>query len=287
MLCEFKTVKGHELGVKETWNGGVENVVYQPKTYFLFPGFSQEIYTYDMSQQVSTMTDYRVQSQEGQDLKIDATLQWRRDAMKLVNQHKTVRDKIDEKVIFPIMMRIIKDEATAKRAIDVYSGNGLVELQAAIQRHLSDPKGELAEKGVLVENFVVRHIELDQKYIDEIKGKQIATQRTLRAKEEQIAAEAEALVAKSKAQADYNEQVVRAERDKQKGILDAERQARERVLAAEADAKKVEMAAAAEQKKLSWKQKVSDKRPSPKQKVTWHSVRLKRNLTSSCSNLTL
>ena len=33
-LFEFKTVKGGELGIKETWGGGVVNEVLQPKNYY-------------------------------------------------------------------------------------------------------------------------------------------------------------------------------------------------------------------------------------------------------------
>ena len=243
MLFEVTKIKGNQAGIMETWNDGVIDKVFPPKTHFLFPGFAKEIITYDMSQQVTALDDFRVQSQEGQDLKIDATLQWRRDQTKLVSQHKTVRDQIEVKVIHPIMMRIIKDHATAQKAINVYSGNGLVALQASIQKALSDPNGELSEKGVLIENFVIRHIDLDPKYIEEIKGRQIATQRQLRAVEEQKAAEAEALVAKSKAQADLNKAVVEAERDKQVKVLAAEASNEQTILSAKAEQQKAILSA--------------------------------------------
>jgi regulator of protease activity HflC (stomatin/prohibitin superfamily) len=249
-LFEIKTVKGNEMGVKETWNDGVIEKVFPPKTYFLFPGFSQEIISYDMSAQVSKMDNYRVQSQEGQDLTIAVRLQWRRDATKLVNQHKTVRNQIDDKIITPVLMRVVKDEATAKKAIDVFSGDGLVALQASIQRRLSDPKGELAEKGVTVENFVIVHIELDPKYIEEIKGRQIATQRQLRAVEEQKAAEAEALVAKSKAQADLNKAVVEAKRDAEVKVIAATAQNEQVVISAKASQEQAILAATGEKQKL-------------------------------------
>jgi regulator of protease activity HflC (stomatin/prohibitin superfamily) len=238
LMLEFKTVKGNEMGVLETWNGGVSDTIYTPKTWFLFPGFSKEIYTYDMSAQVTQLTDYKVQSQEGQDLKIEAKLQWRRDPAKLVQQHKTAHQGIDQKIIVPVMMRVIKDLATAKKAVEQYSGEGLVSLQNAIQLRLSEKTGELADKGVIVENFVIVHIELDPKYIEEIKGRQIATQRQLRAVEEQKAADAEALVAKAKAQADLNKTVVEAQRDKETTVLKAEAENEKAILAAKAEKEK-------------------------------------------------
>lgn len=39
-ILTFKvvTIEGNQLGVRETWGSGVDNIVMQPKTYFLFPG---------------------------------------------------------------------------------------------------------------------------------------------------------------------------------------------------------------------------------------------------------
>lgn len=251
LTVEVTTIKGHQLGIMETWSGGVEANTYSPRTYMLIPGFTKNLIPYDMSQQVTALQDYRVQSQEGQDLKIDVSFQWRRDPSKLRKQHMEIRENIDAKLITPVLQRIIKDEATAKKAIDVYSGEGLVALQASIQRHLAAADGEFAEKGVIVENFVIRHIELDPKYIEEIKGRQIATQRQLRAVEEQKAAEAEALVAKAKAQADLNKMVVEAQRDKEVAVLGAKAANEKTILQAQADQEKAILTAKGEQQKLT------------------------------------
>lgn len=243
------TISGNQLGIKETWSGGVEDVVMQPKTYFLIPGWSQDVYKYDASSQVFVMNDkpdnqekgegrskdaYLVQSQEGQDMKISMNLRWRIDPKKLRDIHMTVRDAIEDKVIRPVIMRVVKDAATQMKAIDAYSGEGLVRLQAEIQSSLLGAGNgkELHERGIIVENFVIEHIELDAKYIEEIKQKQIATQRSLRAVEEQRAADAEALVAKAKAQADYNKQVVESERDAKVKVIAAQAANESAVLAA-------------------------------------------------------
>lgn len=275
-LMTFKvvTIDGNQLGIKETWSGGVQTDIMQPKTYFLFPGWSQTVYKYDAASQVFIMNDkpssvegkhsvgrekdaYLVQSQEGQDMKISLNLRWRLDPAKLVSIHKTVREAVEEKIIRPVVMRVVKDEATRMKAIDAYSGEGLVKLQATIQTALTGTGegAELKERGVIVENFVIEHIELDPLYIVEIKGKQIATQKTLRSKEEQIAAEAAALVAKAMAQADLNKMVVEAERDAKVMVLKATAEQEKQVLAAkgqqqqlllEAEGKKGAMIATAE-----------------------------------------
>ncbi len=253
------TIKGNELGIKETWKDGVVTNIMQPGTYFLFPGWSQKVVHYDASSQVFVMNDipaaieknavgrehdsYLVQSSEGQDMHISMNLRYRLDPEKLVSIHKTVRMHIDEKLIRPVLMRVVKDQATTMKAIDAYSGEGLVRLQSSIQRSLSGndlvETKELKERGILIENFVIEHIALDTNYIAEIKGKQIATQKQLRSIEEQKAAEAQALVAKALAQADFNKQVVEAERD-----------AKVRVTAATAANESAVIAAKAEQQKL-------------------------------------
>lgn len=252
LTFDITTVHGNELAVTEDWNKGVLDEISHPGTYFVGPG--QKKVVYDVSSRVFVMNNlpdhqeksegrrqdaYKVQSAEGQDMVISMNLRWRIDPAKLVSIHKTVRQDIEEKLIRPVMMRITKDAATKRRAIDAYSGEGLVQLQAEIQNQLAADAGELHERGVIVENFVVENIELDPAYITEIKQKQVATQRTLRAAEEQKAAEAEALVAKAKAQADLNKAIVEAQRDKEV-----------KVLAAEADNEKVILAAKAEAQKL-------------------------------------
>lgn len=243
LTFEFTNIKGNELGVKETWSGGVENKVYQPGMQYLFPGWSQEMYVYDVSSQVFTRRgaeSYLVQSSEGQDMKISYNLRWRIDPNYLVYLHKTVRKDVPVKLILPVVMRVVKDEATKKKATDSYSGEGLVSLQNAIQRALSgtDDEGKLAHRGVIVEDFVIEHIELDPAYIAEIKGKQVATQRALRSAEEEKAADAAAKVAKAIAQSDLNKQVVEAERAKQVRVKQAEAENESAILAAKAEQQK-------------------------------------------------
>jgi regulator of protease activity HflC (stomatin/prohibitin superfamily) len=188
-------------------------------------------------------------------------LRWRIDPLKLVSIHKTVREDIEEKIIRPVVMRVVKDEATRLTAIDAYSGEGLVRLQTSIQSSLTGAERgegkELSERGIIVENFVIEHIKLDDKYIEEIKGKQIATQKTLRAVEEQKAAEAKALVAKSEAMAEYNTKlvaqqllstnmVIQAGAENERVIIAAKAQAEQVTIAAKAAAEQVMVAAKAQ-----------------------------------------
>lgn len=272
VMFDVETVGGHEVAVMETWNDGVKTEPYTPKTYFLF--INEKLYKYDTSTQVFVMNDlssvdesqkkghtkditkgrekdaYLVQSAEGQDMHISLNVQWRIDPKKVVDIHKTVRHDVEEKLIRPVVMRIIKDQATKRTAIEAYSGQGLVNLQIDIQKNLMEKAGELSDRGIIIENFVIEGIRLDPKYISEITEKQVAIQRKLKADEQTKAAQAEALRAEAEAQSDLKKQVVAAERDKQVGILSAEKSARQAVLAAEADKQKVVLQAEAEKEKL-------------------------------------
>lgn len=268
LSVEFVTIKGNQLGVKETWGGGVSAEILQPKTYIV-SRWTTDIIPYDASSQVFVMNDkpmndekssagrekdsYLVQSSEGQDMRISLNLRWRLDPAKLVTIHKTVRKDIEEKIIRPVVMRVVKDEATRKKAIEAYSGEGLVTLQTAIQTALagSGEGKELSDRGIIVENFVIEHIELDPNYITEIKGKQVATQKTLRAAEEQKAAEAEALVAKAKAQANFNTELVKQLLTATNMVIQAQADNERVIIAAKAAAEQATVGAKAEQTKLT------------------------------------
>jgi regulator of protease activity HflC (stomatin/prohibitin superfamily) len=259
-IVDITTVEGNEIGVKETWEGGVEPEALQPKTYVLLPGFTQKIFKYDTSSQVFVMNDaanatygegrardsYLVQSSEGQDMRISLNVRWRRDPAFVIDQHKTVRDNVEEKILRPEIMRIVKDRATTRTALDAYSGEGLVLLQSDISTALMSPDADLRKRGVIVENFVIEHIGLDPAYVEQIKARQVAVQERLRAIEETRAAEARAERAKAEAQASYEKAVVDARRDKEVGVLGAQKLAEQQVLDATAAAKRVELAAEAD-----------------------------------------
>lgn len=251
-------IEGHELGIRENWWSGVVKEPIRPGIHWFCPGFANTVTKYDMSSQIYVMNDvigdkeygqgrendaYKVQSAEGQDMTISLNCRWRPDPSHLVTLHTEVREKFDEKVLRNTLLRVVKDKATIRKAIDAYSGTGLVDLQKDIESDLSNPEGEMRQKGIIIENFVIEKIDLDPAYTAEIKGRQVAVQKELRAKQEQQAALAEADKAQAEAQADLKRQVVGAERDKQVGILNAQKEAETKILTATADQKSAELKA--------------------------------------------
>jgi regulator of protease activity HflC (stomatin/prohibitin superfamily) len=256
-------VAGNEIAVVEDWDGIEPNPV-TTGTRFLFPAYRKTAYVYDIGIQTFVMNNtphekgetgagraedvYKIQSAEGQDMKVSMTFQYHLDSGNIISVHKSIRTSdpaiIGERIIRPVLMRVVKDKATVRDAIHNYSGEGLVSLQKDITETLSDSNGELRQKGIIVDTFVIEHIGLDPDYIGEIQKKQVAQQRTLRAVEETKASDAEALQAKAQAQADLNKRVVEGERDKQVMVLAAEA-AKERTRL-EAEAEKIKLVTTAE-----------------------------------------
>lgn len=265
---DIVVVEGNQVGVKETWSGGVVDTVFPSKTY-IFPGVTQKMFKYDMTPHIYVMNNrdnderangrkndaYIAKSSDNQTMTLDLALQWHYDPAKIIDIHKrykthtAVRDwenVIEERVIRQNLMGAVNTAATARTAIFAYSGPGFIEMQSEIFNKLTAPDGELREQGIIVENFVIEKVTLDQEYISQINGRQVAQQKTLRAQEEEKAALAEANRAKAEAQADYERRVVEAERDKQVQVLASEGLAQQSVNAAKAEAEKVVLAANAE-----------------------------------------
>lgn len=235
-MFEFKTVKGGELGVKETWSDGVVNEVLQPKNYYLFPGFSQEIYTYDATLLVYELEDFSIKSSDNQEMTIRSKVQWRRDPSKLVHHHKTFKQSAAKLAINPAMIGAILKHGTQFKALDAYSGEGLIKMQSDISKDLtSNP--HLQADGILIESYIIEYNHLKPEYLEMINTRQLATLRQSAAVEKQKAAEAEALVAKSEAQANLNRAVVQAQQEKEVTILQAQAAQEKQILAATGQSK--------------------------------------------------
>lgn len=271
-VVDLETVAGSEVGIKETWSG-VDPDPLPPGTYSR-NRLTTNIYRYDMTSRVFVMNDtpgtagesgkgrdydaYLVQSQDQQDMHINLSVRWRFDRPSVVSIHKNYNahmDAADPNIIEERLLRntvqlVVKNHATKMKATDAYSGIGLVQLQTEIEQDLAAADGELRKQGIVVENFVIEKIGLDPNYTQEIKARQIAQQKKLRADEETKAAEADALRVRAVAQADLNKAVVEANRDKQVAQLKAEQEAAAKLTAAEAQKQQTILAAEAEAERL-------------------------------------
>jgi len=262
---KFERINGNEIGVRENISSGVSETVIEPSGFF-YNSMTDTYYHYDLSSKVFAMNNvgkvpdaYLVQSSDQQDMHISLNIRWRVDKAKVVSIHKSFNahvgndeeNKLEKLLIRPNVQRIVKNHATKMKAMEAYSGDGLVKLQTEIEADLMNASGELRTSGIIVENFVIEMIALDPNYTAEIKARQIAQQKKLRADEETKAADADALKAKAVAQADLNKAVVEAERDKQVAVLKAEQEAQAQVKAAQANKERTVLAAQAEAEQIT------------------------------------
>lgn len=270
----WQTVEGNEIGVRETWSGGVDPEPKPPKTYVIYR-WTEHIYTYPTSGQVFVMNDKPtgargepfaqgrevdpliVNSVDSQQMSFHTILTWRISPMHVVNLHKNYRDHIEERLIRPEEVRAVMTRATLQPAIDLYSGEKLNDLRSSVEKELKDPNGKLAVNGVIVDSFVVERPTLDPEYVKKIEARQLAIITESMAKEQKKANDAIADAARSAAQKEANERIVKAEADKQVNILSQEgtsqmaiiqvkAEAQNNVTRQEAESKKVVLAAEAE-----------------------------------------
>ena len=249
----FKVVEGNEIGVRETWSGGVDPNPLPPKTY-MYNRWTEAIYVYPTSGQVFVMNDKPpseerqsmgrpvdplvVNSSDNQKISFHTILTWRISPLHVVNLHKNYRADIEEKLIRPQEIKEVVSRATVEKAIDLYSGAKLNDLRSGVEGALINPEGKLAQEGVAVDSFIVEKPELLNKdYVAQIEARQVAIITESRAQEQKKANDALAEAAKSAAQKEANERIVKAKADKEVAILGQEATAQQAILQVDADAK--------------------------------------------------
>jgi len=260
--CGCTRVEGNERMLKQYITTGLSSEVFSSGTYFYVP-FWTSTYTYNVGTEKFIMGDKEYYNGKGSDFvdypayeittggsgkeqlaRFSVTLQYRLDPLKILELHKAAQTSYEDLVIKPALTRIISDMATVQSVTEFYSGDGRVALQKSIEQAITS-HAELARVGIIVETFVIDSINLDEKYVAEIMGRQLATQTRLRAIEEAKAAEEIAKKIEAEAQASKLKLIVEAEAGKAQRVKAAEAAAAEVELAAKADATKVKTAAEA------------------------------------------
>lgn len=263
MSVGFTTIEGTERVVVQDWNDGVQSEVLSSGTHFYIP-LTTTHYKYNIGTEKFIMGHKELYNGKGseyvdypaftittggkgkeQPATFSVTLQYHLDSAKLVDLHNQSGANYEDLVIKPALTRIISDQATKLQVLDFYSGNGRVDLQNSIEKAITDHP-ELAKVGIVVETFVFDQIKLDQDFVNEITGRQLATQKKLREKEEALAAVETAKKVKAQAQADKEKRIVNAEALKAEKVKAAEAQNESRILAAKAEAEEIKQKAAAE-----------------------------------------
>ena len=259
-VLNWTDVGGNERVVVQDWKEGVQSNILSSGTHFYVP-ITTDHFKYNVGVAKMIMGEQDKYGSEKVDFpaftitvggngkeqpaQFHVTLQYRLNPTKLVDLHNSVRGNYEELLIKPALTRIISDLSTQREVLDFYSGKGRVDLQNSIERAIAT-EPSLSEVGIVVETFVFDAIELDSQYVEEIRGRQIALQKRLRAVEETKAAEELANKAEAEANADKLKRIVAAEATKEERIRAAQALAQEVEYAATADAIKVKAAAEAD-----------------------------------------
>lgn len=261
-LFRWERVEGNERLVVQNWRTGLQQEIITSGTFFYCP-MTTTTYKYSVGAEKFIMGHKELYTGQGSDTvnfpaytittggsgreqpaTFSVTLQYHLDARKLVELHKQAQQKYEDLIIKPSLTRIISDLATTQTVLDFYSGEGRVNIQRNIEKAITEHEA-LASVGIVVDTFVIDAIDLDKDYVAEITGRQLASQKKLRAVEETKAAEEVAKKVQAEAEADKLKKVVEAEAGKEQRIKAAEASAAEVELAAKADATKVKAAAEA------------------------------------------
>lgn len=271
LLTTFRMIKveGDEVAVRQDWAKGVLPDVWGPGTHF-YCGWTTDVYKYDIGTQKATFDDgstnkgadfpriiVNVGENGGQAVWIAMSINYRMgwddttagpvlSPEKVVKIHKdgigrTYEDVIIKRTVVDVVNKI----ARPYDALTIYSGKGFVDFKNKIEAELKNHP-VFKERGIYVENTIIYKVYLDQAYENEIAGKQLAIQQTLRKTEETKAAQEEAKrafavaqatveVARQTAEAKKITTITNAEADKQQQILQAEGEKQKRVLQAEGD----------------------------------------------------
>lgn len=262
LIIKVREVEGNEVGIVQTWSG-IEPEVRTTGTYFLVPGYSKQLFTYDTGVQTYVMNDkddkeetaegrhsdaYVVQSKDQQDMRISLRVKWRRLPDNIIALHKYAPNHVEERILRPALQSVVKNHATMLTALEAYSGDGLVKLQSDILVALKHD--EEINKFLAIDGFVIEHIGLNKEYTDQIVARQVAVQEKLKADEQTKASQAKAEKAKADAQADYEKTLVEARRDKEKAILEQQAISEKAIIAAAANAKNTIVTQNAESEKV-------------------------------------
>lgn len=263
-LINWERVEGNERLITQNYSSGLSEEILGSGTHFYMP-LTTTVYKYSVGTEKFIMGKAELYNREDRSDHVDyppftvttggsgkeqpatfsVTLQYHLDPKKLVRLHSEAQSEYEATKIKPALTRIISDHATTQTVLDFYSGEGRVALQRNIEKAIMENE-TLSEVGIVVETFVIDSIDLDKAYVEEITGRQLATQKKLRAIEEAKAAEEVAKRVEAEAQADKLKKIVEAEAIAGQKIKAAEAAAKEVELAAKADAVKVKAAAEAD-----------------------------------------
>jgi regulator of protease activity HflC (stomatin/prohibitin superfamily) len=220
---------------------GYRDQTLQPGLRWVIP-FAENVRLYSISRQTYTMSaaategnvggddSIRARTKDGQEVFIDASVIYGIDPEKVIQLHITWQDRYQDEVVRPLARGIIRDMASQYGVEEIVSSKR-VELEDKITTELET---KLGENDLLLVDFVLRDIHFSEEYAAAVEQKQIA---------EQLALQAEFVVAQRKQEAEQARQVAQGQADAV--VIQAKGAAEARTIQAGAEATALELINAA------------------------------------------
>ncbi len=184
---------------------GIRDQPVQPGLHWILP-FLEKVVEYPTYWQTYTMSGkplegqlrgndaIRARTSDGQEVFIDCSLIFRVDAEQVVRIHLDWQNRYIDDLIRPVVRGLVRTQVS-QFTVEEVNSNKRGDLEATLDRLLKD---ELNEKGLLLDQFLLRDITFSPQFSDSIEKKQIALEGQL---EKEYQAEQIRQLAKGKADA--------------------------------------------------------------------------------------
>jgi regulator of protease activity HflC (stomatin/prohibitin superfamily) len=203
-----------------------------PGLHLIIP-FAESVTPYTIAKQSYTMAtttgegqvigddSIQARTKDGQQVYIDASVIYSIDPAKLVQLHITWQNRYEDGVVRPVVRAAIRD-AVSQFGVEEIVSTKRAELESAISEQISQG---LAANNLIMDDFLLRNIRFSDEYAAAVEQKQIAEQLALQAQFVVAQRRQEAEQARQVAQGQADAAVIAAQGDAQATILRAQAQA--------------------------------------------------------------
>lgn len=122
----------------------------------------------------------RARTSDGQEIRLACSLIYRIDSQQAVLVHVDWQDRYPQDLVRPLTRGIVRSEVS-QFTVDEVNSSARRDLEIALNRILNE---ELAEKGFVLDQFLVRDIAFSPEYSEAIEEKQVALEAQIRAEYE-------------------------------------------------------------------------------------------------------
>lgn len=200
LFASIKIIDDGKVGVKKTLGHISDNEVGTGIELLVPLVQSMEVYDVKTQEIKETST---VPSSEGLIITLDVSILYRLESTGVAELRKSVNKNFKETLIIPYMRNEIRDTVSGYEAKTIYSQEGRKEVAMKVQQNLEE---KLSGRGIIIEDVLLRDIQLPEKVTQAIELKLQKEQEAQRKEFELIAAQkdAEIEVARAKGVSEAN-----------------------------------------------------------------------------------